>query len=290
MAADLKHPDLHWFFPRPRLKDRDPSPDEVREDLADAIATRLKAGGLYDAPGGDEAIFLAAVHAIVHEASLSPAMAGRKIFVIGDAERMVPQESSPDAANAFLKLLEEPLDDTTLILTSSEPGALLPTIRSRVVGIRVSPLTTEEMRTFIADPRISAHLDLPEGDELAELMRLVDGAPGRLVDRESWLASLRHARRIVDAATSGDRDRQMRIALGAGASGARGKFSDTLEALTIVLHDRARAAADRGDDAGARAAARSIDAVEEAKEMTLRNVSPQLLTASLVRQIAGFAE
>ena len=43
------------------------------------------------------------------------------------------------AANAFLKLLEEPPPGTSIILTSCEPGALLPTIRSRVVTMRMGP-------------------------------------------------------------------------------------------------------------------------------------------------------
>lgn len=287
MAAEIAHPDLHWFFPRPRLKDPDASHDEVREDLADAIAARLKAGGVYEAPGGDEGIFISTVLAIVHTAALSPAMSRRKVFVIGDAERMVPQEGSEQAANAFLKLLEEPLPDTTIILTSSEPGALLPTIRSRVVAIRVPPLSDAEVREFLADPRVGDRLDLPAGEELDELIRVAGGAPGRLIDRESWLAAMRHANRLLDAATSADRSRQMRLALGAGSAGARGRFSDALDALTVVLHDRARAAAERGDESVAMGAARAVDAVEEAKEMASRNVSPQLLTASLLRQIAG---
>ena len=287
MTAELRHPDLHWFFPRPRLKDSDPSSEEVREDLADAIAVRLKAGGLYEAPGGDEGIFISTVAAVVHAASMSPAMGRRKVFVIGDAERMVPQEGSEQAANAFLKLLEEPLPDTSIILTSSEPGALLPTIRSRVVGARVAPLADAEMRAFIAEPRVADHLDLPSGEELEELIRLAGGAPGRLVDRESWSVAMRTANRILDAATSADRGRQMRVGLAAGSAGARGKFSDALEALTVVLHDRARSAATRGDETGARGAAHAVDAVEQAKEMASRNVSPQLLTASLIREIGG---
>ena len=66
--------------------------------------------------------------------------ASRKVFIIGDAEQMVSQEGSDEAANALLKLLEEPPANTTIVLTSSEPGALLPTIRSRVVNVRVAPL------------------------------------------------------------------------------------------------------------------------------------------------------
>lgn len=286
MSAELKHPDLHWLFPRPRLKDADAAPDDVREDMADAIAGRLKAGGLYEAPGGDEGIFMSTVQTIVRTAALSPAMGRRKVFVIGDAERMVPQEGSDQAANAFLKLLEEPLADTTIILTSSEPGALLPTIRSRTVAVRVAPMTDTEVSEFFADAQIADRLDLPTGAELQELLRLAGGAPGRLIERDSWTAAMRQANRILEAATSRDHGRHMRVALGAGAAGARGKFSDALDALTVVLHDRARAAADRGDEPGASGAARAVDAVEEAKEMASRNVSPQLLTASLLRQLS----
>ena len=48
------------------------------------------------------------MRAIVQQASLTPAMAAKKVFIIGDADRMVPQEGAEFAANAFLKLLEEP--------------------------------------------------------------------------------------------------------------------------------------------------------------------------------------
>ena len=47
---------------------------------------------------------------------------------------LVVQEGQDEAANAFLKLLEEPPPHALIVLTSSEPGALLPTIRSRVIA------------------------------------------------------------------------------------------------------------------------------------------------------------
>src|SRR3954470_18757277 len=117
-TARLTHPDLHWFFPRPRLKDQNPTPQEINSDLAEAIAERVAAGGMYAAPGGDAAIYVDTVRAIVQSAVMSPALARKKVYVVGDAERMVAQTGADQAANAFLKLLEEPPADTFIILTS----------------------------------------------------------------------------------------------------------------------------------------------------------------------------
>lgn len=286
MAAALQHPDLHWFFPRPRHKDSDPDPAEVREDVAEAIRERLENNGLYEPPGGDVALYLATIRAIVQTTSLSPAMGKRKVFVIGDAERMVAQEGSDQAANALLKLLEEPPADTTLILTSSEAGALLPTIRSRTVAVRVPPVSDADVKAFLADEAAKNRLDVPR--DSTELVRLAGGAPGRLVALEAWEAALNSARRLLDAARSPDRGARMRAALTQGASGARGKYAETLEALSVLLHERSSTAAQRGDDAGSFGAARAMEAVEATKELADGNVNPQLLTASLLQQIAPF--
>ena len=284
-AATLTHPDLHWFFPRPRLKG-DFDVEDVREDIAEAIAERMAAGGVYETPGGDEAIFITTTHALVQTAALSPAIGRRKVLVVGDAHRMASQEGSEQAANAFLKLLEEPPADTTIILTSSEPGALLPTIRSRVVAVRVGPVAEEDVRDFLADPAVAAIVDAGNVST-EEMIELAGGAPGRIISLESWNASLIQARRIVEAATSPDRAVRMRVALLQGSFGARGKFSDVLDALTVVLHERARSAARSGNAKTASGAARAVEAVERAKELAYGNVSPQLLSASLLQQIAG---
>lgn len=284
-AAALHHPDLHWFFPRPRPKG-DFDVDDVREDMAAGVAARMESGGMYEAPGGDEAIFVTTTQALVRTAAMAPAMGRRKVLVVGDADRMASQEGSEQAANAFLKLLEEPPADTTIILTSSEPGALLPTIRSRVVAVRVGPLNDDEMRAFLGDPTVSATID-PGGDDEETLIREAAGAPGHLIGREAWKASLAHARRMLDAAAAPDRSARMKVALLQGGSGARGKFSDTLDALTFLLHERARSATRSGNERVAFGAARAVEAVERAKELAYGNVSPQLLAASLLQQMAG---
>jgi len=286
MTAELQHPDLHWFFPRERLKgNSDPDLDDIRGDIAEGIAERMQNGGVYERSAGDQGIFVATIRALVQTASMSPAMAKRKVIVIGDAEHMVVQEGSDQAANAFLKLLEEPPADTTIILTSSEPGALLPTIRSRVVAVRVAPLSDREVEAFLGDSTVASQIDSGSG-RTDELVRLAGGAPGRVVGYGAWKTALTNAERLLEAASAPDRGRRMRVSLAQGGAGARGKFTDTLEALTVLLHDRARAAATNGDTRAASGAAQAMDAVEHAKERAYGNVNPQLITASLLRQIA----
>lgn len=284
MTGEVQHPDLQWFFPRERLKKNPDDIEEIRDDMAGAVRERLENGGIYEPSAGDQGIYVATIRALVHTAALSPALSRRKVLIVADAEQMVVQEGSDQAANAFLKLLEEPPADTTIILTSSEAGALLPTIRSRVVAFRVPPLSDTEVAAFLSDPEVEKHLDVGN-DRTDEIIRLAGGAPGRLVNREAWKAALAQAERILEAAATPDRGPKMRTALSQGAAGARGKFSDTLDALTVLLHDRAKSASKHGDDAAALGAAKAIQAVEDAKEHAYHNVNPQLLTASLLRSI-----
>ncbi len=282
----LTHPDLHWFFPRPRLKDSDPSLEEVAADQAEAVAERVEAGGLYSPPPGDEAIYVATVRAIVQSAAISPAIAKKKVYIIGDAERMVSQTGSDQAANAFLKLLEEPLPDTFIILTSSEPGALLPTIKSRVISLGVSPLVNAEVKAFLGHPSVAAVVRKEHsGMSESELVSLASGAPGRLFGQDAWEAAASNARALLDAASSGDDAKMFRAAFVQGTSKARGKFSDTLDVLTVLLHDRAKDEA-TVSPRSARGAAVAIEAVERAKELAENNGNPELITASLLREIS----
>ncbi len=281
-ALEGQHPDLHWIFPRPHLKG-DPGPEEVKEDLDQAIADRVKEHGLYKRPGGSEGIYVYVGRLLVQQASLSPALGRRKVFVIGDAERMVPQTSSPEAANAFLKLLEEPPASATFILTSSEPTSLLPTIRSRVVAFRVPRLGDADLRRFIAEPAVREALGPGGTDD--ERLRMCEGAPGRLLGHDEQAAVFKRAHAFLEAAQGG-RERWLRAAFGQGGKGARGAFSDVLDAVSVLLHERSRTAAAAGHDQAALAAARAMRAVEEAKLAAQQNVSPQLLSARLMRELS----
>jgi len=279
-ASVLKHPDVHWYFPRPRPKDSDPSPEDVEMDYAEAVAERAEASGLYAAPSGSDGIFVASVRSIVQQATKSPAIAKRKIFIIGDAERMVPQEGAEFAANAFLKLLEEPPADTQVIITSSEPGSLLPTIRSRVVTLRAAPLAASDMSAFLGDARVADRL----GDKALPPDRVEAGVPGRFLDDADRGMAETNAQRMLEAALA-KRPARFEVAWAQASAKARGAFADSLDALTERLHQRVKGSAVRGAHAEALAASRAIDAVELAKERITSNVSPQLVTVNLIREL-----
>lgn len=287
-SLDLTHPDLTWVFPRPRPKGSDSDPEDIAEDLAEARAKRAQNHGLYAAPSGSEGVYVATVRFLVRQASKTPALAKRKVFVVGDADRMAQQEGAEVAANAFLKLLEEPPADTWVIATTSAVGSLLPTIRSRVVGVRVPRLDDTAMRAFMADVNVAEVLskaELPNTEK--DRLLLAQGAPGALLSTSLRTSAVDQARRFIDAATSGNRAELMKVAFAQGHSGARAGYSDTLDALTISLYERMKSGAESNDAHVASSSSKAIDLVEEAKRLADANVSPLLISAKLLTDLAA---
>ena len=78
-----------------------------------------------------------ATRALIGKVQVSATVATRKVAIIHEADRM-----HLSAANIFLKTLEEPPANTTLLLLTSRPYALLPTIRSRVLHFRFPSAAT----------------------------------------------------------------------------------------------------------------------------------------------------
>jgi DNA polymerase-3 subunit delta' len=94
------------------------------------------------------------VRSLEHGLQMRTTGGHRKVAIVAEADRLQPQ-----AANAFLKTLEEPPNDSLLILLSSMPEALPDTILSRCIAV---PLAAEEK----AEPSA-------EEEELVELLGTV---------------------------------------------------------------------------------------------------------------------
>jgi phage-related minor tail protein len=84
---------------------------------------------------------------------------------------------------------------------------------------------------------------------------------------------------------AGKREAPYEAAWSQASTRARGSFADILDALTVALHDRARLATRTGAEREALAASRAVEFVESAKEQVAHNVSPQLLTVNLIRDL-----
>ena len=279
LVLGLAHPDLHWFVPVPRPKgDVDRQVDEVADALAQVMEER-RAAPLYGPVDGMAIHGMASVRLLLRRAALTPVQSRLKVFLIGDAERLVPQESSPAAANALLKLREEPPADTQFLLTATDPRRLLPTIRSRAVPLRLGRLSDAEVAEVLGRPA-------PEAE----------GAPGMAVGGGSSAAAYEAAGAFLEAVAAGPAERFERVLRQPAFAARGGEFSALLDALAETLSDAARSAGQlkprrplpavmrKGRDPAALAEA--MQRVGAAREAAAGNVNPQLLLATLADDLA----
>jgi len=111
------------------------------------------------------------VRQLIERFALTAAEGGYRVCIVDAADDM-----NPNAANALLKVLEEPPPNAVLLLIAHAPGALLPTIRSRCRRLALQPLAASEM-----DQALGRLLpDLPPA-ERQSLGYLAEGIPGRAV-------------------------------------------------------------------------------------------------------------
>jgi DNA polymerase-3 subunit delta' len=148
------------------------------------VFRRIAAGGHADlvvrAPGmihpetGKETqeIVVAQVREAIEFLLKTSAEGGWRVLVVDEAEAM-----NRNAANALLKVLEEPPERCLILLVSHSPGRLLPTIRSRCRLLTLRPL---------ADPQVGQLLERHRPDldakERAALVALAQGSVGRAIE------------------------------------------------------------------------------------------------------------
>jgi DNA polymerase-3 subunit delta' len=146
---------------------------------------------------------------------------------------------NPQAANALLKMLEEPPDRAFLLLVSHQPSALLPTIRSRCRVLRLDPLSAEEMARALDQ----AGIDI--GPHAATLTELSGGSVGTAM-RLSLLGGVETYAELTELLSSlpqFDRSRAVRLAEAAAARGAEQKRDLLFSLLDLLLARLARTGA-----------------------------------------------
>ncbi len=165
---------------------------------------------------------------------LSSADGGRRVVIIDDADEM-----NPNAANALLKMLEEPPERAVLLLISHRPSGLLPTIKSRCRTLRLSTLDPDQM----GEALVATGVDI-EGNPAA-LTALAGGSVGAAL-RLSLLDGLQTYQELVgliDTLPQLDRTRSIKLAEAAAQRGAEDKLVLLFQLFDILLSRLARTGA-----------------------------------------------
>jgi DNA polymerase-3 subunit delta' len=130
----------------------------------------------------NDLISIETIRKIEETISLRPFEGRKKVVIIDDADAM-----NIYAANAFLKTLEEPPEDSLIMLISSNPDRLPDTIRSRCINVRFYPLPSDGCREVV-----SKNID---AKNMKFILNLAMGRPGLAISRDfekenEWFAKL----------------------------------------------------------------------------------------------------
>ena len=190
--------------------------------------------------------------------SVTPSMSPWRAIVIDAADDL---ESS--AANALLKMLEEPPASSLFFLVSHAPGRLLPTIRSRCRRLDFGKLADDAMTSLL-----SRSLPETNSSEIARLVGLAGGSVGRaLAIAELDLAPLEGEALAILKQGDPDNSRRSKLASALGGKAAADRYAAFLELVpglianeAVALHGPQRA--------------RALDAYAKARETAA--IAPRL--------------
>lgn len=157
----------------------EPAEENLASDAENPAIQRIIAGTHGDLlrvqPEEDEkrkssadTIYIEQVRSVVEFMHHTPSEGSWRIVIVDPAEAM-----NPNAANALLKVLEEPPSQTLLMLISHQPGRLLPTIRSRCRVFSMPALKAEESEQIFSLQQSGV-----EPQSFSQLMRLAQQSPG----------------------------------------------------------------------------------------------------------------
>ena len=206
-----------------------------------------------------------------------PTMSASRAIVIDAADDL-----EPGAANALLKMLEEPPPRAVFLLVGHSPARLLPTIRSRCRLLRLAPLGDDAMASAL-------RAALPDADaaEIARLVAVGEGRPGRAI---AWRGLDVDAldRAMAELAARGDPTNERRAAL---AQSLALKSAQPRYEAFLARAPAAIAAAARGRRGPALAAAlalweRAVALAGSARRLSLDPHSTAFELAGLVAALA----
>ncbi|MBB5516457.1 DNA polymerase-3 subunit delta' [Rubricella aquisinus] len=165
---------------------------------------------------------------------MSAADGGWRVAIVDAMDEM-----NGAAANAFLKLLEEPPEKVALLLVTHQPGRLLPTIRSRCRELRLPPLGAEPLAAAMTEAGFEAR------DQAQALAELSGGSAGEAIGMltHGGVDLYRDIIAMLSSMPGADRRRVVQFAESMGARGAEDRTDLAHRLIRLALHRLARAGA-----------------------------------------------
>ena len=191
---------------------------------------------------------------------LTPALSPWRVVAIDSIDDL-----EKSAANALLKMLEEPPANCLFLLVSHAPGRLLPTIRSRCRRLDFQALSDDALTSIL-----SHHVDLGNPREREEVIRAAGGSAGRaLALVQLDLIDLEEA--AVTILREGDptNARRSELASDLGKRGASDRYAAFLDILPSVIAREARGLSGASRQRAVDAYARTRDLVAIAPRLSL---------------------
>lgn len=188
--------------------------------------------------------------------SVTPSMSDWRAVVIDAADDL-----EPSAANALLKMLEEPPAKCVFLLVCHAPGRLLPTIRSRCRKLEFQPLGDDVMASVLSEQGVDTA-------KIPELVRRAGGSPGKALNYAALdLAPLHEQALAIMRIGDPVNERRSKLASALSLKAAGDRYAAFLQIVPTMIADEARLL-----DGPARL--RALDAYRRARETCL--LAPRL--------------
>ena len=168
-SLKLIHPDVKFSFPFVTIKDKDPISDNLLGEWRNFVLQDPfnNATGWSTYFGGEDKQLYISVdesRQIIRKLTLKPFEAKLNVMLI-----WLPEYMNTPAANALLKEIEEPPDNSIFILVTNDIKRLIPTILSRTQVIQIQPFTDEELIRILVEKHFI------EKDNAGKIAHVVDG-------------------------------------------------------------------------------------------------------------------
>jgi DNA polymerase-3 subunit delta' len=236
-------------------------------------------------------IRIAVIRDLIQQLTIKPFEQGNRVVIIAGSDTM-----NMEASNALLKILEEPPENTLLILTAQQTADLLPTIASRCQQIRFSPLPRDVLIGLLtADDALTmeearAAAALAEGSYTHALKMVQAG----WIPRRDWLAN--------ELSRLDGRSTTAKLALAEKLADGKKLLPDTLAWLMtwyrdlivfpfqpeqIVNSDLCHQVRAEAAKTSPQALIDRMKAVQRARQHLAANANPRLTMEDLVLQLAA---